>query len=193
MGWAIRDEYAHIHAEQSGLLPAEASAAGLEPSGMSGDGCASLARIAGLGCRPDGGVGPCASHCHPDAEAAYVMARRGMAPNDGLLIIEFAKVAGRPDWGEADRRFEWRPVLNYRLDVTVLRPGGRGAYCPVTFWDRSAYIESKRMLYTAWWRALARLCRDLRCAGTLQRHEVTGPAAPERPWDMGAHGGAARR
>lgn len=183
MRWAIRDEYAHIHAEESGLFEGEAAAAGHPLRRASADGCAQLQRVAGLGIRPDGGVGMLGGHCHPDAEAAYLTAKRELVTPDFLLILGYAKAGERPEWGAHIRPIEAQPRLNERMKPMVLRPGGKGDYCPVRYDFREAEIEAWRMLYRAWWLALRRLCYALRVTGALKRHEAVGPAAPEAPWE----------
>lgn len=188
LAWALRAEYAHIHAESSGLYQGEAAAADLEPRGVSGDGCASLQRIAGLGCRPDGGLGHLGGHCHPDAETVYVAARRNLERPDFGLVVSYAQLGERPDWGQHIRELEARPVLTWELKVMVLRPRGSLGYCPVTFEERGADIAAHRMLYRAWWCALRRLCFALRLEDKLTRYKVFGPGAPEWPWHRGGAG-----
>lgn len=188
--WAIRAEYAHIHAENSGLFHGEAYAAGLRGNALtSADGCVQAADMARLGCRPDGGLGHCHGHCHPDAEAAYVTARRALVPADFHLAVGFAKAGQRPGYGAHLRAVMTRAVLNERLRPRVVNPRGQGAFCVIAYDDRSQDIAAARALYGAWWLALRRLCYALRVTRALQRHEVTGPAAPERPWEAGGAGG----
>lgn len=185
--WAIARQKAHVLAEKAGLWGPEAAAAGLAPTAISGDGCAGLMRVAGLGCRPDGGgiAAMLGDRCDPDAETAYLTARRVFAadaPTLGL-ILSFAKSGERPGWGAHIKELEARPRMTWDLRVAIARPGGKAPFCPVDYYERGADIDAARLFYRAWWVGLRRLALALANEGKLKRVAVSGPAAPERPWE----------
>lgn len=204
--WAVAREYANIHAEQSGLFEGEAAAAGRPLRKISGDGCAGLARIAGLGCRPDGGIGMAGGHCHPDAETAYIAARRAIGDNEVfVLVMSHAKRGSRPGFGAHIPMFDVRPRLTFDMKPMILRAGGKWEYCVlqcvevgdgplgtgVAYPCRNLDIEHARREYLLWWGSLARIGALLRSEGKLIRYAPSGPRAPQFPWQRG--GGDADR
>lgn len=182
--WAVQREFAHLYADQAGLYEGEAAAAGLQPHGCSGAGLAQLQKIAGLGIRPDLS-GP-NTHCHPDAETFILVGRQALGPLIFSLVVPFAKVAGRPDWGAHLRPLEAGPDLVWDDRAHEYRPcvmtAGRAKapYCAVKYRDRVAEIEAARGYYVAWWDALAALAEALK--DRLDFFAPTPPAAPRRPW-----------
>lgn len=187
--WAVARQKAHILCEKAGLWGPEAAAAGLEPEGVSGDGVASLQRLVGLGCRPDtsGLAAMLGDRCDPDAETCILVARRTFARDmpSWFLLLSYAKTGQRPSWGGHIPALDVRARTGLDMKPLILRAGGRYPYCPVEFYAREAEIASWRLFYRSWWAALARLGLALRNGEALRRHAVTGPAAPERPWERG--------
>jgi hypothetical protein len=91
------------------------------------------------------------------------------------LLIIHAKNAARPEWFEGWSAREGRPARD------TLPTDRRGR---VRKRSEIASIESVmhgRAVYAVWRAALALLAIEL--DGALQRWTVTGPAAPESPWD----------
>src|SRR5260370_10057602 len=88
--WVFRDQKAHvIEGRGVGLFAAEADAGGIPRQGISADGCASVERLALLGCAIDGGGMANGLDLHPDAEPAYAAVNR--LSDYGPWILRYAR------------------------------------------------------------------------------------------------------
>lgn len=170
-----------------GLAALEAAADGNEVYGVSGCGCAAVARMGVLGVRVDTSrVGG-----HPDAapdalalHQAVLSATRGVARG---LVIRHAEAGTRPDWDAPGIRC--LPVMRRKRgedvpEVVLSDKGRRPLWCPVRYTGRRRDdLEAIRQVWSTWRSALLAvrfaLLRDgRRIRGALP----TGPAAPAEPW-----------
>jgi hypothetical protein len=164
-----------------GLHEVERLASGIEWTGSSADGVATIQRIAALGCRVDGG-GYVSGDVHEDAETLH---QAVIALGDDLdtgLVIMCARAGRRPEWfpgKKAEQVIDRDP----RGRAVPLRDGSDNAI-PGKYrmrWTvRPEVLDGWRVLYTRWWDALDVLAKAL--PGRLAKHAVTGPAAPAKPW-----------
>ncbi|WP_128291992.1 hypothetical protein [Afifella aestuarii] len=125
----------------------------------------------GLG-RPDWRVGP-----GETPERRAVRARNGQ---DAWFV-------------QVTRRLKEKTVDGRTIvrSVTIEEPGRdpktrrprRDAYRKFEFEPPVSTVIDRRADYAQWHAALTWLAGE--CAGRLTAHEVTGPAAPERPWETG--------
>jgi hypothetical protein len=181
--WVYRDQKAdRVLRHGMGLHEQEVALAGLVPSHSSGDGIATLQRIAALGTRVQGG-GPSADALHSDAEITHAAVSALPHPITALLI-RHARYASRPD-GDAVvlPRPTRETALNGRTKITYApwdKSHGYG-WCEVA-WTVSPVSESMiRADYERWHCALSVLALALSRDGRLTHHAVRPPGAPRTP------------
>lgn len=127
-----------------------------------------------------------ASDLHPDAEAVHDAVRALRDPLQIGLVISHAKGGTEPDWMPEASQPRLVPILRGGKPKVEYwdREHRKPAYCVLTVDPDPECVTFARQTYTAWWDALAVLAARLQDDG-LTSHDVTGPAAPERPWDTG--------
>jgi hypothetical protein len=166
----------------AGLQRDEAAVDGVFMQGVSTCGCASVARIASLGCRVDSNGGP-PGHLHEDAERIHGRVIRLPKPL-AMLVIRHARVGSTPD-GHAAKAVKARPSMNGKGKVSVRydRWDRRRNYgwCPVEWTISLARLEAARLEYGMWWDAIAMLARELG-GSCLVAHKPLPPVAPRQPW-----------
>lgn len=179
--WVYRDQKAH-RAEDMGLSQQD-----VWEGGLIGGGCA-----LGAGERVDTSVRSFA-RLHADAEAVHDVVRALPRLTCGL-IIEHAKVGGRPDWwpgcrvevrdilrrGKPVRLYDdnRNPVGVKRGPVVVRDLDGGGAELVTAL--SAPGLDMARMLWREWWAGLVAVKAGLR--GVKLSVRVVGPAAEVEPW-----------
>ena len=109
-----------------------------------------------------------------------------LPPEAAALVVQHGRVGGRPDWCEEGegkyvqmRDGRGRPLWDWSDPINRT-----GEKTPRMVFEgmRPQLVQFYRAQYTAWWEALVALVAPLNAA--LKTHQVIGPFAPERPWDL---------
>lgn len=138
---------------------------------------------------------------HPDAEAIHAAVMRpekkgGLSSLARGLVMENARSGAQPDWMPGARPV-MASVLNNRGNHAMIYDGNRTEVgCKIVEAVAvqgiggdvirrgmpHSHIVMMREAYVLWWEALSFLAQCLKKAG-LEAYDVTGPAAPNRPWE----------
>jgi hypothetical protein len=155
---------------------------------VSACGVAAVQRVGHLGVTVDS-FGPAfggSVAVHVDASLVHdvVTAMGGAACG---LVIKHGRTGTRPDFlGDGPSRFV--PAAGAPLHSPIVenydkRRNRIAPYCPVIWHDAAESIVEARRRYGIWHAALAGIAEDLvRHVDRLKSHQVTGFAAPARPW-----------
>ena len=122
-----------------------------------------------------GGIGAVAPRIHVDAELVYLTVE---SLSLGSVLVPCAVAAKRPDWDGVRRA-----VPDRRRGVMTAR-NRRAVFCWITYTGPdSEFLEKMRDDYVRWHAGLQWVADRL---SGLKDHVVTGPGAPERPWEVTA-------
>ena len=136
--------------------------------------------------RQPGHVKAMGASSHVDALTVYgaIVSPGLLTRDERLLVLGHGKIGGRPEWDIWPEISPKRHPRNGRI-VVEQEFDKRGkvvsAWCPLVVYPSLELVIAARASYSTWHGALAKL-RDA-LAGRLSAHRVTGPAAPEAPWN----------
>jgi hypothetical protein len=123
-----------------------------------------------------------------DADALIVAEAIGqLDPECAQLIIRHGRIGDRPDWIE-EGVGSWRQMVDGqgRLMWKWLDPNNRSAKRSKReprmefVGETQANVDFYRAQHDVWWIGLRDLVEPLNAV--MERHEATGPRAPDRPW-----------
>lgn len=162
----------------SGLFELEARAAGFEWHGSSTDGCATIERIAEVGCRIDISSGPSRDLVHPAAEAVVSVVSRHA---EASLIRYHAMLDSQPNWKGPRRWFipeRWKVEGEDAMWVYTERTSQ--PYCPLIQIASSETVDVARAQYVRWWDALEAVAWSL--SARALSFTVLAPQRAREPW-----------
>jgi hypothetical protein len=179
LGWAYGTQQAHKQERESSLASAS--------SGMM-DSVVKVQRNAIHGGRIDGGGLPPGlpkggeiDAVHPDA----MLVHRAVSILDDLsigLVINHGWLRTRPEWGGPQKLL--RPLVNGKgKPKMICDRSNHPIACHLNPFEieHNLTVYFQRGQYTHWWEAMLILRAE--CAELLPHLTITGPIAPERPWE----------
>lgn len=105
---------------------------------------------------------------------------RVQAPNSNLPLVQRVENTYAKDDREGQHPYRAAvpsPSVGKKGELPVYK---RGSFCPLAWYPDPESILLDRAAYVVWWSALDLLASELQ--GQLESIDVTGPAAPMRPW-----------
>ncbi|MCB9990696.1 MAG: hypothetical protein H6867_04880 [Rhodospirillales bacterium] len=184
--WTYEKQKADLIVERGiGLYPVEKDADGIFYKLISGDGTYQIHRNHELGIKLEGG-GFDTAEIHPDAETVHELIKtKTFTHLERGLLIDFGKTGIMPDWLPGAKP-EIRPARKKNGKLKMIYPYKKNhepIACEIEIVMSQEHIAFRRGIYSRWWAALDKLCRELwKNDVVMTSFNVLPPMAVEEPW-----------
>lgn len=184
--WTYEKQKADLIVERGvGLHQFEKDADGIFYKMISGDGTYQIHRNYELGIKLECTGFPTAE-IHPDAETVHELIKtKAFTHLERGLLIDFGKTGLMPDWLPGAKP-AIRPALKKNGKPKMIhrdRAKTKPIACEIEIIMTQDHIDFKRRIYTQWWGALDKLCREIwKNDAVITSFNVLPPLAPQEPW-----------